>query len=141
MVDFAADSGKLRQSAKGALGFNTRGHICILVFRLLQLRHCIFSSSVPVLHTGLQCRAPSRVGRDRSYPPSNSVVPSSDGHEVTEQGVGTQEAQADVGGLGPFLKDFGEGEIHGAWTSVHQRHHNLKSERETHNNNSEMWKV
>lgn len=60
-----------------------------------------------------------------SYSSCDRGVSQGFAHQVTQQRVGAQEAQADVGGLGELPQNRRVGEVHGTRTSVHQRHHNL----------------
>ena len=60
-----------------------------------------------------------------TYPPGNCGILSGYSHEMSEQSVGPQHTQTDVGGFGPVLEDFRRGEVVGAGTTVHQRYHDL----------------
>lgn len=62
-----------------------------------------------------------------AHPAGDRGVPQRFGHEVPEQCVGAQEAEANVGGFGEIPQPRRVGEIHGTWTPVHQRHDNLQA--------------
>lgn len=59
------------------------------------------------------------------HPPCDRRVPQGFAHQVSQQSVGLQEAQADVGGLGEIPQQRRVGEVHGSWAPVHQRDNNL----------------
>lgn len=59
------------------------------------------------------------------YPACDRGISLGLGDQVTEQGAGAQEAQADVGGLGEVSQHRRVGEVFGARPTVDQRHHNL----------------
>lgn len=58
-------------------------------------------------------------------PAGDGGVPQGLAHQVTQQGVGPQEAKADVGGFGELPQNRRVGEVQGPWSTVHQRHHDL----------------
>ena len=61
-----------------------------------------------------------------SHPAGDSGVALGLGDQVSQQGAGAEEAQADVGGLGEVPQHRGVGEVAGARPSVDQRHHDLE---------------
>lgn len=63
-----------------------------------------------------------------AHPARDGRVPLGLGDELAQQGVGAEEAQADVGGLGEVLQHRRVGEAFGARPAVDQRHHNLKTD-------------
>lgn len=60
-----------------------------------------------------------------SHPACDSGVSLRLGYEVSQQGAGAQEAQANVGGLREVSQHRRVCEVFGAWSAVDQRHHNL----------------
>lgn len=58
-------------------------------------------------------------------PAGDRGVPQRLAHEVAQQRVGAQEAQADVGGFGEVTQQRRVGEVHSTWAPVHQGHHDL----------------
>ena len=61
-----------------------------------------------------------------SHPAGDCGVPQRLAHEVAQQRVGAQEAQADVGGFGEVTQQRRVGEVHSTWAAVHQGHHDLR---------------
>lgn len=62
------------------------------------------------------------------HPARDGRIPLGLGDQVAQQGVGAEEAQADVGGLGEVLQHRRVGEPFGAGPAVDQRHHNLNKQ-------------
>lgn len=60
-----------------------------------------------------------------SYPAGNCGISQCFAHQVTQQCVGPQETQADIGGFGEFPQNGRVGKIHGSRSPVNQGHHNL----------------
>lgn len=60
------------------------------------------------------------------HPACDGRVPLRLGNQVSQQGAGPQEAQADVGGLREIPQHRRVGEVFGTRPAVHQRHHNLE---------------
>lgn len=60
-----------------------------------------------------------------SYSTCDRGVSQGFAHQVPQQRVGAQEAQANVGGLGELPQNRRVREVHSARTSIHQRHHDL----------------
>lgn len=58
-------------------------------------------------------------------PPCDGWIPLGFGDEMTQEGVGTEETQADVCGLGKLPQCGRESKISGTWTTVYQGDHNL----------------
>lgn len=65
------------------------------------------------------------------YPAGDSGVTERLAHQVSQQRVGPQEAELDVGGLGELPQHRRVGEVHRPGTAVHQRHHDLREGRKT----------
>lgn len=77
--------------------------------------------SLLLLHVP-SCRAANVTS---SHPPCDSGVSLRLGYQVSQQGAGAQETQADVGGLGEVPQHRRVREVFGARPAVDQRHHNL----------------
>lgn len=58
-------------------------------------------------------------------PPRDGRIPLGFGDEVTQEGVGAEETQADVCGLGKLPQRGRESKIFGTWTTVYQGDHDL----------------
>ena len=63
-------------------------------------------------------------------PPGDGGILSSDGHQMSEQGLGPEQTQTQVGGFGPVLKRLRVREVISAWAIVDQGYHNLGNEGE-----------
>lgn len=61
-----------------------------------------------------------------SHPAGDSGVTERLAHQVSQQGVGSQEAEPDVGGLGEIPQHRRVGEVQRPGTTVYQGHHNLR---------------
>lgn len=60
-----------------------------------------------------------------SYPAGDCGVSQCFAHQVAQQCVGAQKPQADVGSFGEFPQHRWVGKIHGSWSPINQRNHNL----------------
>lgn len=64
----------------------------------------------------------------QSHPAGHCGVTQRFAHQVSQQRVGPQEAQPDVGGLGKIPQHRGVGEVHCPRATVHQGHYDLREQ-------------